>query len=804
MKKTSYLYLAACIAGSFQVQAQDNQADVEKVTVYGQSPLSFVSGLTEYSPASQTIEADALDVDNGNSLARILDNQLVSVSINDVQNNPFQADLQYRGFTASPLLGLPQGLAVYFNGTRFNEPFGDTVNWDLIPPSALESVTLVSGANPVFGQNTLGGALILNSKDGFSFPHHKVTVMGGDFGQQGINLESGGNNGEWGYYINVNKYEEDGWRDYSPSDIQQGLANITHKGKDSATRITLAANDNDLIGNGAIPVDLIPYEGRDAIYTRPDQTFTSLRFINLNHEWQLDNDLVVRVNAYFRENEIETYNGDDSDYEECDVGYGETLCEEDEEAELLEDDDDDDDIDEDDMDMDDDDDDDEEFDEDDAVQFVGFDPLVPLESISAVDPDTLDGTANTSLTEQESYGFSAELAGVTQSGSLTHNWVVGLGIDTADISFRSDTEFAVLDNDTPQDSRGVTGIGVFDEGSRVRLDTDVKHTYLFVSDVIELNPHWQLALAGRYNKSTIDMVDGVEVGEGSLNGNHEFSRFNPSATVHYRKDGYHAYASYSQSSRTPSPAELSCADEDDPCKLPNGFVADPPLDQVRTDTLEVGVNYSLENGLLHAALFRSESKDDIIFQQAGDRASVGYFVNVDKTRRQGAEFSLLQQYEDLEISANVSYLQATFETPFVSFSPQNPLGPGRQVMPGDNIPGQPEWQAGFEVTYPVIENLYISADVDYASGQYFRGDEANENRELDGYTLVNLSATYAHSSGITVGLRLENVFDTEFETFGTYGEADEVLEDIYDDIDSTEFVGPGQPRTLRLFASYQF
>ena len=187
MKKTSYLYLAACIAGSFQVQAQDNQADVEKITVYGQSPLSFVSGLTEYSPASQTIDADALDVDNGNSLARILDNQLVSVSINDVQNNPFQADLQYRGFTASPLLGLPQGLAVYFNGTRFNEPFGDTVNWDLIPPTALESVTLVSGANPVFGQNTLGGALILNSKDGFSFPHNKVTVMGGDFGQQGMN-----------------------------------------------------------------------------------------------------------------------------------------------------------------------------------------------------------------------------------------------------------------------------------------------------------------------------------------------------------------------------------------------------------------------------------------------------------------------------------------------------------------------------------------------------------------------------------------------------------------------------------------
>lgn len=804
MKKNKLLYLAGCIASSFYVNAQQVDNEVERVTVYGQSPLSFVSNLTAHSPTQQSLDANALDVDNGNSLARILDNQLVSVSINDVQNNPFQADLQYRGFTASPLLGLPQGLSVYFNGTRFNEPFGDTVNWDLLPPSALESVTLVSGANPVFGQNTLGGALILNSKDGFSFPHKKVTLMGGDYSQQGINLEAGGNNGEWGYYVNLNTYEEDGWRDHSPSDIKQGLANFTHKGDETSTRITLAVNENDLIGNGAIPVDLIPYEGRDTVYTLPDQTLTNLRFINLNHEWELDEELTLRVNAYFRENEIETYNGDDSDFEECDVGFGETLCEEEE-------DDDDDDMEEAGLDAslftnddDDDDDEDEEFDIDDAVQFVGFDPLVPLEAISSVDPDELDGTANTSLTDNTSMGFSAELAGVYTTGSATHHWVFGFGVDVADIEFRSDTEFAILANDTPEDVRGVTGVGVYDEGSRVRLATDVRHTHVFLSDVIEMNEHWQLALAGRFNQSTIDMVDGVEVGEGSLNGNHKFSRFNPSATLHYRADNYHSYISYSQSSRTPSPAELSCADEDDPCKLPNGFVADPPLDQVITNTIEIGADFTTENGVIHAAIFRSESQDDIIFQQAGDRASVGYFVNIDETRRQGAELSVLQQWDDLELTANVSYLQATFESPFTSFSPQNPLGANRLVQPGDSIPGQPEWQAGLEVTYPVIENLYLSADVDYASGQYFRGDETNENRKLDGYTLVNLSATYALDIGITVGLRLENVFDSEFETFGTYGEADEVLEGLYDDIESTEFVGPGQPRTLRLFASYQF
>jgi outer membrane receptor for Fe3+-dicitrate len=791
MKKTSLsLVIATLLTTSYTAYGdnENNENKVENILIYAQSPLSFQSGLDDYSPGNQHLDADKLDVDNGNSLARILDNQLVNVAINDVQNNPFQADLQYRGFTASPLLGLPQGLSVYLNGTRFNEPFGDTVNWDLIPPTALESVTLVSGANPIFGQNTLGGSLLLNTKDGFSSSQHKVTVQGGDFGQQGINVESGGNNGEWGYYINLNRYQEDGWRDYSPSDIKQGLANVTHKGSDSSTRITLAVNENDLIGNGAIPVDLIPHEGRAAIYTRPDQTFTNLKFINLNHEWELDEELVLRINAYFRKNEIETYNGDDSDYEECDVGYGETLCEEGEEDE------DDDDVD----------DDEEEFEADDAVQFVGYDALVPLSAISSVDADELDGTANTSLTDNISKGFSVELAGATSLSGVTHNWVVGLGMDVADIDFSSDTEFAILDNDTVEDTRGVTGIGVYDEGSRVRLQTDVKHSHFFISDMIELTDTWQLALAGRYNRTTIDMVDGVEVGEGSLNGNHKFSRLNPSATLHYRQDALHAYASYSQSSRTPSPAELSCADEDDPCKLPNGFVADPPLDQVVTDTLEIGANLMLENGLLHAALYRSESKDDIIFQQAGDRASVGYFVNIDKTRRQGGEVSILQQWDDIELSANVSYLQATYESPFVSFSPQNPLGSNRQVSAGDTIPGQPEWQAGVELTYPLMENLYISADVDYASGQYFRGDEANENRQLDGYTLVNLSATYAHSSGITVGVRLENVFDTDFETFGTYGEADEVLENIYDDIDSTEFVGVGQPRTLRVFASYAF
>ncbi|GAB2697433.1 TonB-dependent receptor [Aliiglaciecola aliphaticivorans] len=773
---------------------------IEKLVITGVSPLAVQNVGSIYS-VNQVLTSEDLSPQHGASLARLLDAQLFSVSINDVTNNPFQPDVQYRGFTASPLLGLPQGLSVYLNGTRFNEPFGDTVNWDLLPTSALEQVSLVAGANPLFGQNTLGGALVLQSKNGFTFEQNKISLQGGDYGQQGINFESGGNNDTWAYYLNVNTYQEDGWRDYSDSDIKQLFSTISYQGDSHQAELTLAASDNRLIGNGAIPVELIPYEGRDAIFTRPDQTETALRFVGLKNQWAPSEETNLVVNLYYRENEIVTYNGDDSDYEECDVGFGETLCVEDEDAELAESDDDFDGDEESDADEGEE---EEEFETDDAVHFVNYAALTPLEDISAYDADDIDGTANTSLTKNRSYGVSTELSGKLESANLSHHWIVGMGVDVASIDFSSDTEFALLNNDTVQDSRDVMGIGVYDLDSKVRLSTDVQHLHVFVSDNIELNQDWSVQLSGRYNRSDIDMVDGVETGPGSLNGEHQFNHFNPSVGVHYQTDGFSFYTSYSQSSRTPSPAELSCADEDDPCKLPNGFVADPPLEQVVTNTIEVGAKWQYQQTLLSAAIYRSDSKDDIIFQQAGDRPSVGYFVNVDKTRRQGVEFGLAHSIDKLDINAQLSYLQATFESSFMSFSPQNPLGPNRQVSPGDKIPGQPSTQGSVSFDYALSDALALNADISYASSQYFRGDEANENRQLSGYTIVNLAASYAFDNGINLALRLENAFDKEFETFGTYGEADEVLGDLYPDIESPEFIGPGQPRTLRVFASYAF
>src|SRR5262245_33771509 len=94
--------------------------------------------------------------------------RIPGVTTNNVQGNEFATDLRYRGFAASPLQGTPQGLAVYMQGIRINEAFGDTVNWDLIPKVAIGRSDVWTN-NPAFGLNALGGAISFQMKDGFNY-----------------------------------------------------------------------------------------------------------------------------------------------------------------------------------------------------------------------------------------------------------------------------------------------------------------------------------------------------------------------------------------------------------------------------------------------------------------------------------------------------------------------------------------------------------------------------------------------------------------------------------------------------------
>lgn len=796
-KKLLLVQMAAALGCVAQVHADDHMdGDIEEIVVVGTTPMSGVGINADLLPSQvQRVSAKDLEQSQALSLAEHLRYNLGSVTINEAVNNAYQPDVQYRGFTASPLLGLPQGMSLYLNGVRFNEPFGDTVNWDLLPTDAIASMDLFSGSNPVFGQNTLGGALAVKLKDGFSYSGNEVELGAGQFGYRQMQLQSGrsfamdeASDEQWGYYVIANKEEEDGWRDSSGSEIKQLLSVLSWKNAESQVNFTALLDDNQMIGNGAVPMALMDIEGREAIYTHPDQTENRLNYFAIDAEHWVSDTVQIAGNVYVRSNTTNTLNGDDSDYEECDVGAFETLCEgeegeeEDEGGAEMEG-------------------------ELEPVHFLGYDEDETLDEIADatgqdLEADDLDGTVNTSKTRQKSMGFALQASVSDYLAGYDNLMVVGVSMDRADIEFRSRTEFAELRNSNPGDDRGAEGVGLYDAESEVQLDTEVQNIGVFFTDTIQLDDQLSVTVGGRYSKTDVEMKDLIEEGEGSLNGDHTFSRFNPMAGATYAfDDTMTGYASYSEASRAPTPAELSCADEDDPCKLPNGFVSDPPLEQVVTKSIEAGLRGQLASDASewrwHAGVFRSINHDDILFQQAGGLPSEGYFANVGKTKRLGTELTLSGGWDAVRVAAAYTWMKATFETPFISFSPNNPMGANRQVEKGDNIPGLPDHILKLAADWQVMNQVSIGADVQYRGSQYFRGDEANDNEQLDAYSIVNVRAAYQPTQQVEVYARVANVFDKEYETFGVYGEADEVLESVYDDFEEDSFVGPGAPRTFK-------
>ena len=254
------------------VLAEENIQEKETVEVIGITPTHGVGLPEELIPYNvQSASSADLEASQTFDLTDFMNRNLGSVTINDAQNNPLQSDVSYRGYSLSPLLGLPQGLAVYQNGVRINEPFGDSMNWDLVPESSIANINLIGGANPVFGLNALGGSLSITTKNGFTHPGHSIETYGGSFDRIVSTIESGGNNGKWGYFVTASYFDEDGWRDASPSDALNLFGSLSYRATSTTLDLSLNHADTDLIGNGSSPVELLELD-REAVFTSPDQT----------------------------------------------------------------------------------------------------------------------------------------------------------------------------------------------------------------------------------------------------------------------------------------------------------------------------------------------------------------------------------------------------------------------------------------------------------------------------------------------------------------------------------------------------
>ncbi|KVE81590.1 TonB-dependent receptor [Burkholderia cepacia] len=270
------------------------------VVVVGTTPLLGIGTPLQKVPANvQTVRAAELDAQHRATLADFFAANLQSVTISEAQGNSYQTDVNYRGFTASPLLGTPQGLSVFVDGVRVNEPFGDVVNWDILPTQAIDRMQLIPGSNPVYGRNTLGGALAITTKNGKSNPGGEAEVSGGSWGRKTAAIEQGGTIGSnLDYYATANVANDGGWADHNASRVRQAFGKLRYTDSDTTLSISAGGADNALYGTQTIPRSFL--DNRKQAYTYPDLNRNSAGYLTLSGERFFGEHVELSGNAYYR------------------------------------------------------------------------------------------------------------------------------------------------------------------------------------------------------------------------------------------------------------------------------------------------------------------------------------------------------------------------------------------------------------------------------------------------------------------------------------------------------------------------
>ena len=218
---------------------------------------------------AQTVTAEDFSRVYSPNVLDTLQQRIPGVITTDVQGNGFFQDLRYRGFAASPLQGTPQGLAVYMQGVRINEAFGDTVNWDLIPTIAIGRADIWTN-NPAFGLNALGGAVSLQMKDGFNYNGFEFDASGGSYGRVGGSMQYGVRSGEWGLYLAAEGFKDDGWRYQSPSRIARFYGDLGWRGTDAEVHFITSIADNYFGVVGPTPLELLNNDYRVDLHLAAD------------------------------------------------------------------------------------------------------------------------------------------------------------------------------------------------------------------------------------------------------------------------------------------------------------------------------------------------------------------------------------------------------------------------------------------------------------------------------------------------------------------------------------------------------
>jgi iron complex outermembrane receptor protein len=687
----------------------------------------------------QVLTSSDLIRDGSASLTDALNSNLSSVNVNDDIADPFQPDILYRGFEASPVLGTPQGLAVYQNGVRINEAFGDTVNWDLFPDIAINQVELVSNS-PVYGLNALGGALSVTMKNGFSYQGGDLEVAGGSYGQRSVTAQFGINNGTFGFYVASRALDWTGWRQFSPDRMRDVYAVLSAHTDRATVDLSYTRSDNAMDGQGPAPAQELAVN-RSLVFTGPQANINSLNFLTLNATLKLTDAWSLQSVLYYRQYVQTVQNGNTTDYAACPDTPG-ILCQPD-----------------------------------------GVTPLT--NAAGGTLPDISDGGANIigendfELIQAWSRGATFQIANKESFSGYENDFTAGVAVDYSSTSFFTGAQIGVINSQlfvepsdllvyTPEDSAAATANG---DPVPVSVDSVNKNLGIYLTDTFNVTPDLAVTASGRYNIAHINLVD--QLGD-DLNGYNRFVHFNPAIGATYKVlPTMTLYGGFSQNTRTPTASEIECSNPLTPCLLPTNLAGDPPnLKQVVSHTTEFGLRGmlpDLTDGLVtwNLSAFRTLLENDIF--GIATSVSQGFFQNIGDTRRQGFEAGINYQGERWSAFANYSLVQATFRSALTVPSPSNPFQDENgdiEVVPGNRMPGIPENRFKFGVDFKLIPQWTLGATVNVVSSAYYVGDESNQLAPIPGYTTVNLHTSYKPFAHFEVFASVNNLLDRKYATWG--------------------------------------
>jgi outer membrane receptor protein involved in Fe transport len=707
---------------------------VTRLIVYPTTPISGSGINPDKVPASvNLVDANQIKQTGSLNIADALQKYVPGIVVNEVAGNPFQPNVQFRGFVASPVAGTPQGLAVYQNGVRLNEAFGDTVNWDLIPTAAIKSVTVVTN-NPAFGLNALGGAVNVQMKDGFNYHGAEIDTMGGSFGRIQSSAQWGKQVDNYAVYGALEGLHDDGFRNFSASDVRRFYGDVGYRNDSSEFHLNMGAADNHFGATATVPVELLQqYWG--ATYTTPQTTENRVGYVNLTGKVEATPTWTIDGSAHVRIFDQKMLDANPTGTQPC-AADSTLLC-----------------------------------------FGNGSTPANGLNGAQLANPfdsNAVLGENDRTTTHSTTTGLSLQATNTDQLFGHNNHFVVGASLDYGVTRFTASAELGTIGPDFV-----VSGSGIFLGPSGfpisigpVDLRATNQYTGLYALDTFDVTNALSITGGGRFNVADIRLED--QIGS-ALNGQETYTRFNPIIGGTYKiNSGLTAYAGYSEANRAPTPLELGCADPAHPCIIGAFLVSDPPLKQVVSRTVEAGLRGAkdLNIGTLGWKLgaFRADNTDDILAIPSPVLQGFGYFQNVGSTRRQGIEAEISLKSSTLQLYASYALVDARFLDALQvgSNSPFADVNGNVQILPGNRIPAIPRNRIKAGIDYSVTDAFKIGGDALFVDSQYFVGDESNQAQRLPSYAVFNLHASYQIDKTFQIYARADNIFDNRYATYGTF------------------------------------